>query len=732
MTPPPAEQDTLISHFCAITGVSPAVARTYLENNQWSLDHAVAEFYPEEQESDSGDDQELLSEQVTGRPSGQTLGGGAPATAPSAKPPAAKPQKKKFATLHDLGSGDAAGNEPDDDEDGPPNLFTGGEKSGLAVQNPDDLKKKIIEKAKKALPRGDDSQPKKSYFTGTARTLGGDDAPSRTIEDPNANRPEQLERVNRTLHFWNDGFSVDDGDLYRSDDPRNADILESIRQGQAPLAIMNVQPGQYVDVEVKQHDTNYVKPKAKYKPFSGAGQRLGSPTPVPGTRTEAPTATTRTVPTTATEPEKPKIDNSQPTVTLQIRLGDGTRLTSRFNTTHTIGDVYDFVAAASPVSRTRSWVLMTTFPSTELSDKSAVLGELKEYQRGGVVVQKWVLSGKGGVGKSSVTLQLALTLSLQGRSVGILDVDLTGPSIPRLVGLEDAKITQAPGGWLPVTVHPAHTSPPPPPPPPPPHEANHNQTAAHEKSDDLNGSPAAPTTENTNHTRRPRGSLRCMSLGFLLRDRGDAVIWRGPKKTAMIRQFLTDVLWADTDYLLIDTPPGTSDEHIALAEQLLTLQQQQQQSASRSSNTMAPRLAGAVLVTTPQAVSTADVRKEINFCVKTRIPVLGVIENMSGYTCPCCGEVTNVFSRGGGQIMAQETGVRFLGAVPIDVGFGEMVEGWKEDSVKQHGEKELTKGEQTVDHSVRNADLLVERYKRCWSFPIFEKFALKLIELIES
>ncbi|KAI5292074.1 cytosolic Fe-S cluster assembly factor cfd1, partial [Ascosphaera acerosa] len=142
-----------------------------------------------------------------------------------------------------------------------------------------------------------------------------------------------------------------------------------------------------------------------------------------------------------------------------------------------------------------------------------------------------VLSGKGGVGKSSVTLQLALSLCLQGKSVGILDIDLTGPSIPRLVGLEDAKITQAPGGWLPVTVHPAL--------------------------------PAASNGNNDGEATAAVGSLRCMSLGFLLRDRGDAVIWRGPKKTAMIKQFLTDVLWGQTDYLLIDTPPGTSDEHIA-------------------------------------------------------------------------------------------------------------------------------------------------------------------------
>ncbi|EFW16081.1 hypothetical protein D8B26_006195 [Coccidioides posadasii str. Silveira] len=387
MAPSLAEQDTLISHFCAITGVTPTEAREYLDNAHWNLDRSIAEFYPEEQEFESADDEDLAPEQAAGRSAGRTLAEAAPVAQPR-NTGAGRPQRKKFATLHDLGSGEA--DEQEDDEDDKPNLFTGGEKSGLAVQNPDDLKKKIIEKAKKALPRDDESQPRRSHFTGTARTLGGEDAPSRVVENPNANRSQPLERVRRTLHFWNDGFSVDDGDLFRSDDPRNSHILESIRRGQAPLAIMNVQPGQHVDVEVNQHDSNYVKPKPKYKPFSGPGQRLGSPTPGPGSRTAAPALTT-TATSTATEsgPQHPKIDESQPTVTLQIRLGDGTRLTSRFNTTHTIGDVYDFVTAASPVSQTRQWVLMTTFPSTELKEKSAALGEIKEYQRGGVVVQKW-------------------------------------------------------------------------------------------------------------------------------------------------------------------------------------------------------------------------------------------------------------------------------------------------------------------------------------------------------
>lgn len=153
---------------------------------------------------------------------------------------------------------------------------------------------------------------------------------------------------------------------------------------------MGVKPGQEVDVDIKQHQENYVRPKPKYKPFSGSGQRLGSPTPGAESAAPAATANPPAAPsTTSGPPQNPDIDESQPTVTLQVRLGDGTRLSSRFNTTQTIGDVYSFVTAASPSSLAREWVLMTTFPSNELNDKTAVLGDLAEFKRGGVVVQKW-------------------------------------------------------------------------------------------------------------------------------------------------------------------------------------------------------------------------------------------------------------------------------------------------------------------------------------------------------
>ncbi|OQD72776.1 hypothetical protein PENDEC_c019G07128 [Penicillium decumbens] len=394
-----AEHDEVVSQFCAMTGTQPAEAQEYLAANRWDMEAAVTEFFTEQDEALQGINtsaaRQAGAEGSSGAASsGRTLSGD-PVPSSSSVAPEAKSStkraapKKKFATLGDF----AGGNDHDSsDDDGSvdQDFFAGGEKSGLAVQNPDDLKKKILEKARRAQPPpSDEPKSRPSHFTGAARTLGGDDAPSRVIEDNTAPAPQRAQRVQRTLHFWVDGFSVDEGELYRTDDPRNAEILEGIRQGRAPLAIMNVEAGQEVDVELKQHDEKYSKPKPKYKPFSGTGQRLGSPTP--GVQTQASTSSSATpAPSTSSDlkPE-PKVDESQPTVTLQIRLGDGTRLTSRFNTTATIGDVYEFVSAATPGGRNRAWVLMTTFPSNELKDRGQVLADLPEFKRGGVVVQKW-------------------------------------------------------------------------------------------------------------------------------------------------------------------------------------------------------------------------------------------------------------------------------------------------------------------------------------------------------
>ncbi|KAI9829672.1 MAG: hypothetical protein M1819_006043 [Sarea resinae] len=433
------DHDALITQFCSLTGVAPHEAEQYLATNQWDLSTAATEYYTSQEEgvaeaeSDSFVPPQEQEEDVSLAPSvpggGRTLGGGpappqAIPTTSSAAPPrsASAPRSKKmFATLGDLNreqphSHGHGGHDPDsDDDDEDQDFFAGGEKSGLAVQNPGDARdqvKNILAKARKGIPRpgGDDPAAPSSHFRGTARTLGGDDTPSEMIPDPTADAeadvPRRASPVQRILHLWRDGFSVDDGDLYRFDDPANAGLLQMINQGRAPLEIMDVRPDQAVDVQVSPHDENYVQPKRAYKPFSGGGHRLGSPAPgdssssssrpssAPRGAASASSTTTAAAAAAAaaassTAPTTVDINESQPTISLQVRLGDGTRLVSRFNTTHTIGDVYAFVNASSPASAQRPWVLMTTFPSKELTDKHVALGDLAEFRRGGVVVQKW-------------------------------------------------------------------------------------------------------------------------------------------------------------------------------------------------------------------------------------------------------------------------------------------------------------------------------------------------------
>jgi predicted RNA-binding Zn-ribbon protein involved in translation (DUF1610 family) len=218
-----------------------------------------------------------------------------------------------------------------------------------------------------------------------------------------------------------------------------------------------------------------------------------------------------------------------------------------------------------------------------------------------------------------------------------------------------------------------------------------------------------------------------MSLGFLLPRRGDAVVWRGPKKTAMVRQFLSAVLWGDVDYLLVDTPPGTSDEHISLAETLL--------------RTARPgQLAGAVVVTTPQAVATADVRKELNFCAKTGIRVVGVVENMAGFVCPNCAECTDIFSRGGGEVMAREFGVSFLGGVPVDPQFVMLVETGRRPRYPQGTEinrrdmstPAVADGAGQEEGEVqRDSGTLVDKYHSCSLAPVFKMITDAVIADVE-
>ena len=221
--------------------------------------------------------------------------------------------------------------------------------------------------------------------------------------------------------------------------------------------------------------------------------------------------------------------------------------------------------------------------------------QLKE--RMGMIKHKiMVLSGKGGVGKSTVAANMALALAMDGKQVGLLDVDFHGPSIPKLFGLEGQKFT-------------------------------------------TNGQEIIPVDYGT--------GIKVMSLGFLLPKQDTAVIWRGPVKMGAIKQLLAEVRWGKLDYLVIDFPPGTGDEALSVAQLL-------------------PDTDGAVIVTTPQDLAVTDVRKSIDFCRQLHVNVIGVIENMSGLVCPHCKTLIDVFKQGGGEIMAKEMGIPFLGRIPIE------------------------------------------------------------------
>jgi ATP-binding protein involved in chromosome partitioning len=207
-----------------------------------------------------------------------------------------------------------------------------------------------------------------------------------------------------------------------------------------------------------------------------------------------------------------------------------------------------------------------------------------------------VLSGKGGVGKSTVAVNLATAFANRGKNTGLLDLDIHGPSIPKMLGIEKERPAVLAKCIQPVMVAP---------------------------------------------------NLAVMSMAFLLPDTSTPVVWRGPMKMGAIQQFLAEVNWGALDYLVVDLPPGTGDEVLSIAQ-------------------LAPNVRGAVIVTTPQDVAVLDATKAIEFIKKMDLPVIGVVENMSGMVCPHCHEVLDLFGKGGGKKAAEKFGVPFLGAIPLD------------------------------------------------------------------
>jgi Mrp family chromosome partitioning ATPase len=217
-----------------------------------------------------------------------------------------------------------------------------------------------------------------------------------------------------------------------------------------------------------------------------------------------------------------------------------------------------------------------------------------------------VLSGKGGVGKSTFTSMLAWAIAAdEDVEVGVMDLDICGPSLPKMLGAEGESIHQSNSGWSPVYVG---------------------------------------------------DNLGLMSISFMLPDEDSAVIWRGAKKNGLIKQFLKDVNWGEgLDYMIVDTPPGTSDEHLSVTTYMKDV-----------------GIDGALIVTTPQEVALLDVRKEIDFCRKAGINILGVVENMSGFVCPNCKHESQIFkpTTGGGKQLCKDLNIKFLGSVPLDPRIG--------------------------------------------------------------
>ncbi|KAF3094861.1 hypothetical protein TWF594_000087 [Orbilia oligospora] len=444
-----ADRDEIVAQFVELTQAPPENARAILESSNWQLQEALDLFYaaPEDagaprprpaaaqaqdMEEDDWEAPQTLRK-ATPPPTGASAGlgrtlGGASVGEPAERaiqPAVQPPRRRGMMTLGDIGRSTAPGRGgspgDDSDEEGGQDMFAGGEKSGLAVENPNkpgqrglDSVRNILKqaqeyasgasiyldllltfygsrgsRARQQQPDDDDEdEAPPSRFTGRGMTLGSDDAPSQVVEDPTADTLRPPPKVTRNLYFWRDGFSVEDGPLLRYDDPAHQETLRGIEAGRAPLHLMGVLPGQPTDVNVhRKMDEDYVQPKKKFVPFGGAGQRLGAPTPgfdsasASSSTSAAVTAPAQPAPQTVT------VDSSAPTTSVQIRLGDGTRLVSRFNHTHTVGDIYAFVNASNTASRSRNYVLQTTFPPKELKEMDQVLKDAGLLNA--VVVQKW-------------------------------------------------------------------------------------------------------------------------------------------------------------------------------------------------------------------------------------------------------------------------------------------------------------------------------------------------------
>lgn len=253
----------------------------------------------------------------------------------------------------------------------------------------------LISNAKRADSEEDAPRPSRpSAFRGAGVTVGGEGTESRHIPDPQGTataRAEDLPVVTRTLHLWRDGFSIEDGPLRRYTDPQHAMDLQMIRSGRAPLHLMDAEQGQRCDVRLQQHEEDWHQLPRIYRPFAGQGRRLGSPVPGDGSSSSLP-AQAAPAPVAAAAPSSAasvNIDNSQPTVAIRFQMPDGSRLPARFNLTNTIGDLYEFASNSSPDLRTRAFVIQSTFPSKEHTEKAQKLEEIDAFKRGGIAVVKW-------------------------------------------------------------------------------------------------------------------------------------------------------------------------------------------------------------------------------------------------------------------------------------------------------------------------------------------------------